>query len=199
MYSIIYADPPWHYNQRWSMKHNKTRFGGGACNHYPLMKTEEIMAMPIANITAPNAALLLWTTFPRLEDGLKVMKAWGFEYKTIGFIWVKTNRVDGKPFFGVGYYSKSNTEPCLLGIRGKMKPVSDSISSVVIHPRMEHSKKPPIIRDRIIELFGDLPRVELFARQEADGWDCHGNEVQNNSKFREGLWQTDRSVQSWSK
>ena len=91
------------------------------------------------------------------------------------------------PFFGVGYYTKSNTEICLLGIKGRMKPVSNYISEVVladefpdyavIAKREKHSKKPDIIRDKITELFGDLPRIELFARQEAEGWDSWGNEV----------------------
>lgn len=176
-YSIIYADPPWWYNKRQAPQNRKTRFGGGACSYYPLMRTPDICAMPVANWAGDNAALFLWTTFPRLEDGLRVMAAWGFTYKTIGFMWVKTNRVDGRPFFGTGYYTKSNTEPCLLGIRGRMKPISNSVSSVIISPRARHSEKPAEARDRIVQLYGDVPRLEMFARQRVDGWDAHGDEV----------------------
>ncbi|MCX4363291.1 MAG: MT-A70 family methyltransferase, partial [Clostridia bacterium] len=95
---------------------------------------------------------------------------------TLGFSWVKTNPKNGKPFFGVGYYAKSNCEICLMGIKGKMKPISNAVSSCVISPRREHSRKPDEVRERIVDLFGNVPRIELFARQNTDGWDCWGNE-----------------------
>ena len=177
-YNIILADTPWHYRDR---RNNHTRFCGGAIGHYPLMKTEEICNLDVGSITAENSALFLWATFPNLEESLKVMKAWGFEYKTLGFSWIKTNKKNGKPFFGIGYYTKSNCEVCLLGIKGKLKPISNKVSSVIISPRKEHSKKPIEVRERIVELFGDLPRIELFARESAEGWDSWGNEIEGES------------------
>lgn len=140
------------------------------------MTLEEIKEIPVGKIAADNCALFLWVTFPRLREGLEVMKAWGFEYKTLGFNWIKTNK-DGTPFFGIGHYTKSNPELCLLGMKGAMKAVDNTVSSVIITPREYHSKKPDIVRDKIVQLFGDLPRVELFARGNFQGWDCLGNEV----------------------
>jgi len=176
-YNIIYADPPWKYNSR---ANHKTRFRGGACGHYDLMTMDEIKALPIEELANDNCVLFLWTTFPYLEDQIKLFSHWGFKYKTLGFSWIKTNPINGNPFFGVGYYAKSNCEVCLMGIKGKMKPISNKVSSVIIAPRREHSKKPDEARNKIVELFGDLPRVELFARQKADGWDSWGNEIESN-------------------
>lgn len=173
-YSIIYADPPWQYNAR---KNTNTRFGGGAMGHYSTMTMEEIKQLPIAHIADKNCALLMWCTFPYLNEQIKLFENWGFEYKTLAFSWTKTNKITGTPFFGIGYYFKSNCEVCLLGVKGKMKPISNKVSSCIISPKEEHSKKPKEARDRIVELFGDVPRIELFARQQVDGWDCWGNEA----------------------
>jgi N6-adenosine-specific RNA methylase IME4 len=147
--------------------------------HYPVMSMKEIKELPISDLALDNAALLLWCTFPQLDEQIKLFNHWGFKYVTVAFNWIKTNKRDGKPFFGIGYYAKSNSEVCLLGIRGKMKPVSNSVSSIVIAPREQHSKKPDIVRDKIVQLFGDLPRVELFARQVTPGWDVIGNGIDN--------------------
>lgn len=173
-YNIIYADPPWKYNARNNLN---TRFGKGAGGHYNLMSYEELEKLPIGNISADNCALFLWTTFPYLDKQIRMFEKWGFTYKTLGFSWIKTNTNNANPFFGIGYYTKSNCEVCLLGVKGKMKPISNKVSSCIISPRQEHSKKPAEVRERIVQLFGDLPRIELFARQHADGWDCWGNEV----------------------
>jgi len=173
-YSIIYVDPPWNYNKR-NNKH--TRFGGGVHSHYQTMSMEDIEKIPVDKLSGDNCALLLWTTFPYLDKQIQLFEKWGFKYKTLGFSWIKLNSKNGKPFFGIGYYSKSNCEVCLLGIKGKMKPITNSISSCVISPKEKHSKKPNEVRDRIVQLFGDLPRIELFARENVLGWDCWGNEV----------------------
>ena len=121
--------------------------------------------------------LVLWTTFPYLKEQISIIERWGFTYKTLGFSWIKTNPKNGKPFFGVGYYAKSNCEVCLLGIKGRMKAVSNKVSSCLISARREHSRKPDEARERIVELFGDIPRIELFAREQVNGWDCWGNQV----------------------
>ena len=141
------------------------------------MSMAEIKALPVGDLAQENCALFLWTTFPYLDEQIKLFDWWGFKYRTVGFTWVKTNPKNGKPFFGVGYYAKSNAEVCLLGIRGKMRPISNRVSSIVIASREEHSKKPDVVRNKIVELFGDLPRIELFARARVDGWDAWGNEV----------------------
>ena len=181
-YEIIYADPPWFYNER---SNPNTRFSRGVHGHYPVMKTKDICQLPVADISGNNCALILWVTFPRLKDGLEVMESWGFRYVTVAFNWFKTN-CDGSPFFGIGYYSKSNTEIALLGIKGKMKPVSNYVSQVIVSPKETHSKKPDLVRTKIVELFGDIPRIELFARTKTEGWDIWGNEVESNISFDEG-------------
>ena len=124
-----------------------------------------------------DCILFMWATFPNLPDALRVIQEWGFTYKTLGFSWIKTNKKNGKYFFGIGYYTKSNAEICLIATKGKPKPISNYVSSVIVSPRREHSRKPDEIRDKIVELVGDMPRIELFARQTVDGWDCWGNEV----------------------
>ena len=142
------------------------------------------MALPIKGIADDNAVLFLWVTFPFLEDQLKVFGAWGFKYKTVGFTWVKLNPKNLGTFFGVGYYTKSNAELCLLGTRGKvLKPATNSISSIVISPRREHSRKPDEVRERIELLYPGINRIELFARQQRLGWDAWGNEVESDITF----------------
>lgn len=170
-YSIIYTDPPWRYNARGN---TKTRFGGGAMGHYETMSLDEIKALPVLDIAGDNSALFMWVTAPQLDRQAGVISAWGFRFVTVAFTWIKTNPKDGRPFFGVGHYTKSNPEFCLLGIRGKMPVASNRVSSVIIAPRREHSRKPDEARDRIVQLFGDVPRVELFARETAPGWESWG-------------------------
>ena len=172
-YNIIYADPPWQYRV-WSKKGS----GGSAESHYPTMSKKEIANLPIQNICEKDSVLLLWVTAPCLLEGIELIKSWGFDYKTIGFTWVKRNKKSPSWFWGMGYYTRANAEICLLATKGKpLKRVSKAVHSVIDTPIEEHSKKPDCARDRITKLFGDLPRIELFARQHADGWDCWGNEV----------------------
>lgn len=171
-YSIIYADPPWAY--LWG----KGKDGGHFApeKHYNTMETDEICALDVKSLRAKNCALFLWATMPELPSAIKVMAAWGFKYKTCGFMWVKV-RKDGVPLMGQGSYSRSNGELCLLGMRGHIKAISHSVPQVVMCPRMGHSVKPPVVRDRIIQLFGDLPKIELFARQRVEGWDAIGQGI----------------------
>lgn len=171
-YKIIYADPPWNY-KTW-------RTGNGTANkHYPTMKIEEIIEMKdtIKKLSDENCVLFLWVTFPCLLEGLRTLYEWGFKYKTCGFTWVKRNKVSDTWFFGLGHWTRANAEICLIATKGTIKRVSSKVSQVVDTHIEEHSKKPAIVRDRIVELVGDLPRIELFARQTTDGWDCWGNEV----------------------
>ena len=171
-YNIIYADPPWQFSS-WSKKAHKH-----VTRHYDTMTIQEIMALPVGEMAADNAVLLMWATFPNLPLALETIKAWGFTYKTCAFTWVKQYRKSLNLFWGMGYYTRSNAEVCLLATKGKPLPrLSHKVHSVIVSPVGEHSKKPDEVRERITQLFGDLPRIELFARQQADGWDCWGNEV----------------------
>ncbi len=173
-YKIIYADPPWKYNSR---HNNKTRFGGGSYCQYNLMTMDEIKKLPLNTLADTNCVLFLWCTFPYLDKQIKLFEHWGFKYRTLGFSWVKINSVNKEPFFGVGYYAKSNAEVCLMGIKGKMKPITNKISSCIIAPRRKHSQKPDEVRDNIVKLFGKIPRIELFSREKVRGWDSWGNEL----------------------
>ncbi len=142
------------------------------------MNKESICALPIKNICEDNAVLLMWITFPKLDWAFEVINAWGFTYKTCAFTWVKLNKKSESLFMGMGYYTRSNAEICLIATKGKpLKRMSHSVHSIIMSHIEEHSKKPNETRERIVELFGDLPRIELFARQHAEGWDCWGNEV----------------------
>jgi len=183
-YQIILADPPWKYHSR---ANHKTRFRGGASGHYPLMEMEDIKALPVEALADKSAILFLWVTFPYLKEQLEVFDAWGFEYKTVGFTWVKLNPNNLGTFFGVGYYTKSNAELCLLGTRGQvLKPARNDIPSVILSPRREHSRKPDEVRQRIELLYPDSNRIELFARRKVDGWDSIGFDVDGRD-IRESL------------
>ena len=171
-YSIIYADPPWRYE----MKNGQ----GVAENHYSTMEIEEICSLPVQEICDKDCVLFLWVTFPKLPEAFRVIKAWGFQYKTVAFVWIKLNRSGKGYFFGMGYWTRSNAEICLLAVRGKPKRVSRKVFQLIASPLQEHSKRPEEVRERIVELMGDLPRIELFARQKSPGWDVWGNEVESS-------------------
>jgi len=168
-YQVIYADPPWAY--LWGTGKDGGNFAPE--KHYKTMSTDEICAVNVKSLRDKNCALFLWATMPTLPDGIKVIQAWGFKYKTCAFAWVKTKK-DGTPLAGMGSYTKSNIEVCLLGMRGHIKAVDKTIPQIVMHERLKHSVKPPVVRDRIEKLFGSISRIELFARQKADGWDAIG-------------------------
>jgi site-specific DNA-methyltransferase (adenine-specific) len=140
------------------------------------MSTEDICNLNIKSLCDKNCVLLLWATMPCLQSALKVLEAWGFKYKTVAFTWIKMGK-NGLPIPGMGSYTKANAELCLLGMRGHIKAVDKTVRQVLLHERLGHSIKPPIIRDKIIQLFGDLPRIELFSRQKVEGWDSVGNEI----------------------
>ena len=172
-YDMIYADPPWKF-----LTYSDKGKGRSAEKHYPTMSKDAIEQLPISKISAKNSVLFLWVTAPCFEQGLELIKAWGYTYKTVAFTWVKLNKKNGKLFMGMGYYTRANAEYCLLATKGKvLERKSKAVPSAVVTPIERHSKKPDVVRERIVALFGDRPRIELFARQHADGWDCWGNEV----------------------
>lgn len=181
-YGIILADPPWAYKV-WSKK----GMGRSAENHYPTMHIEDIRALPVGRLAAKDCALFLWVTMPTLPEALSVIKAWGFTYKTVAFVWIKQNRKSPSLFWGLGHWTRANAELCLLATKGNPKRQSAAVHQVIVSPVEQHSKKPDMIRERIVSLMGDLPRVELFARQRVPGWDAWGNEVTPSPGLAEEL------------
>ncbi|MHB2017728.1 MAG: MT-A70 family methyltransferase [Candidatus Xenobia bacterium] len=188
-YRIVYADPPWEY---------RDRKGGdpALCGYtYPPMTLEDISALPVAKIVQRPAALLLWVTAQHLAEGahVRVAQAWGFELVTKAFCWVKLNPsvppekvaelnatqdVGGDLKSGCGHWVNGNTEDCFIGFTKGRRPerLSKKVKQLVFWPVSDHSAKPPLVRGRIEALLGDLPRVELFARQTASGWDGWGRD-----------------------
>ena len=165
-YSIIYADPPWQYKESW---------GNGQVG-YETMNSKDIYALPVSEITMDQAHLYLWVTNPFLAEGLEVCKSWGFDYKTL-ITWIKTYK-NGKPEMGMGYYFRSCTEHIIFGVKGKMKCQNKITRNMfyAVNSR-NHSQKPNCVKNMIVNCSGDLSRIELFSRQETDGWDSWGNET----------------------
>lgn len=180
-YKIILVDPPWQYN-------DKSMNRGGAERHYKTMSLAEMSRLNVAALADTNeSALCMWVTFPHLETAMGLIKSWGFTSVTCLFNWVKLNKrnqTPEKPFVGMGHYTRSNAEIMLLARRGKTgripKRQTASIRQIQYFPVTAHSAKPPEFRDLLVELFGDVPRVELFAREAAPGWDAWGNEVESS-------------------
>lgn len=185
-YQIVYADPPWKYDD----EQNNDPARGGIT--YPTMTDEQICNLEIPDISSEDCALFLWATMPKLESGLSVVKAWGFRYVTTVFVWVKQNPTSdfrNPQFFypadkeafnlysGLGHWTNSNVEVVLMGRRGSLTRQQKDVKQIILAPRSRHSAKPPETRDRIVRLMGDLPRVELFARETVPGWDAIGNGI----------------------
>ena len=168
-FQVIYADPPWEY------------WGGGYKNqsqHYDVMNYKEIMDIPIQDIAADNCILFLWATSPAFPQALELLEAWGFKYSTIGFVWVKSKKDKTGFAFGCGYWTRANAEYCLIATKGHIERKDAGISQIIYEPKEEHSKKPDIVREKIVQLVGELPRIELFARGKAPkGWENWGNEA----------------------
>ena len=170
-YQIIYADPPWSYE-------DKALAGErGAICKYPVMNAKDLALLPINNLASINSALFLWVTMPKLNEVFDLIQAWGFTYKTVAFTWIKTNKNSMGYFIGMGRWTRANAELCLLATKGKPIRMDASVPQLVVSDVMDHSHKPAIVRGKIVQLMGDLPRIELFARRRVEGWDCWGNEV----------------------
>jgi N6-adenosine-specific RNA methylase IME4 len=174
-YRVIYADPPWTF-----ATYSDKGKGRSAEAHYDCMSVKQIAALPVSAWAADDAVLLLWATDPLLEKALDIVRAWGFEYKTVGFYWAKLNKSQGKLVFdensfftGLGFWTRANPEMCLLATRGKPKRKSSAVKKLVIAPRREHSRKPDEVYDRI-EALCDGPYLEMFARRSRPGWDNWG-------------------------
>ena len=175
-YNIIYADPPWDYGG--------SGFPSLSRRHaYPLMTTEAICALPVRDIAHDNALLFLWAVMSRLPDAFRVIDAWGFSYVSNGFSWVKLYPKSRTPVLGMGYWTRQNVELCLIAKRGRPIRRDTRVSSLVVAPRRRHSQKPDIVRDLIVRICGDVPRIELFARTRTPGWDIWGNELANDCEL----------------
>lgn len=173
-YNIIYADPPWTYDDK--------HCDGNAADQYDTLKLADLCRLPASGIAAKDCVLLMWATYPKIREALFLIDAWGFTYKSIAFQWIKQNKSGNGYFFGLGRWTRGNTEPCLLAVKGKPKRISNAVSQLVFSPLREHSRKPAEVREHIVTLLGDLPRIELFARETAPGWDCWGYEA-HSGKF----------------
>ena len=185
-YSIIYVDPPWDYqDKRNTPCKNNPSGAGGASKHYNTIPINELKKMDIKRISNENCMLFMWATSPFMKEAIELIISWGFKYRTIPFVWIKTTndmlRIRGD---GIGSYTPNNAEYVLLGRKGKYWRNSTKVKQVLLHPKLRHSEKPKEIRRRIVELMGDLSRIELFARQRYEGWDVWGNEVPNEKQER---------------
>lgn len=189
-YAAILADPPWAF-QAWYAGGWRTREDGSKfysspsprAARYETMAAEDIAALPIGRLAAEHCVLFLWGCWPMLRHALQVMDGWGFEYKSCAFSWTKANvrqidmfRDDADPDMLLGYWTRANSEFCLLGTRGKPKRSATDVRQGIIEPRREHSRKPDCVYDRIERLVAG-PYLELFARQKRKGWDVWGNET----------------------
>lgn len=144
------------------------------------MSLDELCNLPIKDIAAEDCALFLWVTLPMLYESARLLQAWGFQYKTVAFVWLKQNKKSDSLFWGLGHWTRANAEICILATKGHPKRQSASVHQIIISHIEEHSKKPAEARERIVQLMGELPRIELFARQSTPGWDVWGNEVDSS-------------------
>jgi len=173
MNKIIYADPPWTYRDKC---HAGKR---GAGYKYRLMTIDELIGLRpfIDSIAAPDCLLAMWWVPPQPLEALQLVSAWGFTLKTMkGFTWHKLTKT-GRDHFGMGNYTRANTEDCLFAVRGKPKRISAAVPQLIHAPLREHSRKPDEARDRLVQMMGSVPRIELFARQKHSGWRVWGDEV----------------------
>lgn len=186
-YGAILADPPWRF-ATWNKatavqkRGSKTTYFASVA-HYPTMTTEEISALPVSALAGADSVLFMWIVWPMLKDALSLIEAWGFEYKTCAFCWMKANASQVDLFADaiiprmlMGYWTRANSEVCLLATRGKPKRLNADVRQGIVEPIREHSRKPGGIHERIERLVAG-PYVELFARQTRPGWASWGNEV----------------------
>lgn len=174
-YQVIYADPPWSFNSKKTGGSMKS----GALAQYDTMSIEDLKAMPVEAITTDDAILIMWYVGSQPQEALDLAKAWGFTVKNMnGFVWDKLT-VKGNPVFGLGFYTRAGSESALIAIKGKAgNLIADHSVRAVRKAKVgAHSQKPAVFRDDIVQMCGDVPRLEMFARQSAQGWDCFGNEV----------------------
>ena len=186
LYGAIYADPPWHFKIR-----SPKGEGRSATQDYQCMSLDEICALPVQAIAAPDCALFIWITDPMLPTAFKVIEAWGFTYKTVGFTWAKTNSKSPGYFTGMGYWTRANPEQCILATRGSPRRKAKDVRQLIVAPRQGHSRKPDEVRSRIERLV-DGPYLELFARQSTPGWSTWGDQPTLFDQVKEKTPATDQ-------
>lgn len=179
MYEVIYCDPPWDYKGQTQHNGKGGKDTGGAKSHYNTVKLSDLKKLNVPSICSDNCIIFMWATSPHLDQAIELMKAWGFSWATIGFVW---DKVKVNP----GFYTMSQCEICLIGKKGKIpKPRgARNIRQYLRHKREEHSKKPDVIRHRIYKMFPDQKKIELFSREKVIGWDCWGNEVNSDINLK---------------
>lgn len=185
-YGAILADPPWHFDV-WSLNPDDKKVRH-MTRHYQTMDCSQINAMPVKELAAPSCVLFMWVIWPMLEHGLHAIGSWGFKYKTCAFAWIKADGTQVDMFsddvpvqMGTGYWTRANSEVCLLATRGQPKRVDSGVRQAIIERRREHSRKPDCVHKRIEQLVAG-PYLELFARAPRSGWDVWGNQT---TKFAE--------------
>jgi N6-adenosine-specific RNA methylase IME4 len=188
-FGAILADPPWHFAV-WSLE--KTGRARHPSTHYQTMSTAELIALPIGELAAEDCVLFVWISWPMLEHALELIGAWGFKYKTCAFAWIKADNTQPDLFAGdmpadmkLGYWTRANSEVCLLATRGKPKRLDAGVRQGIIEPAREHSRKPDGVHGRIERLVAG-PYLELFARRRRPGWTIWGNEVDRFPELVEG-------------
>lgn len=179
-YHIIYCDPPWKFGSKELQKYNGQRFRPLE-EVYNTEKTTSMCDWPVKDITEKDCAIFMWATDAHIEDAIQLMRAWGFKYVTVAFIWEKVTK-NGKRVANLGAWTMKNCELCLFGTKGAMLQYkkSNNVQQLVTAERTEHSRKPAEVRRRIEELFGDISRIELFARGKVEGWDVWGDEAEGD-------------------
>ncbi len=176
-YQIVYADPPWSFQR----KITGGSMTSGASAKYNVMSVDELCNIPVDIISSPEGFLFMWWIAAMPEKAIEVVDAWGFKLKTMtAFSWIKKT-VHGKDFFGMGHYTRQQQEHCLVATKGSPRVVSHSVRQNIREVNIKHSRKPDAVRNSIIQLAGDLPRIELFAREKIDGWDSWGDELNGNT------------------
>lgn len=189
-YSLVLADPPWAFQTFTSKGRTPTQKKfHEAEDHYPTMSLTEMAALPVSALVNKHAALAMWVVGSHLDEAIELGRAWGFEFTTDLFCWMKQKLIDAnqpdlftgdipEPRISMGYYTRKQKEDCLLFTRGRGLPVlAHDVRQVIVAPSTGHSRKPPEQYARLGRLFGDVPRIEIFARNTAPGWDAWGNEV----------------------
>lgn len=172
-YQVLYADPAWDYNGK--EQHNKKTSNMSVKDHYPTMTLSAMKELNIKSICDKDCILFMWSSSPHLKQAIELMEAWGFEYKTIAFVWEKQKT-------NPGYYTLSQCEICIVGKRGKFPEGRGSRKErqFISELRGKHSAKPVEVRERIVRMFPSQKKLELFAREKTDGWDVWGNEVEGS-------------------
>lgn len=173
-YDVIYADPPWQFNSKRAGGNMKS----GASQKYDVMSISDLKKMPVNKLANDNCLLVMWWVGAMPQEAIDLVNAWGFKLKNMNsFVWNKLT-VKGKPFFGMGYYTRAGSESAIIAIKGKPKIVNHGVRAVISAKVGRHSEKPNEFRQTISKLAGkDTRKIELFARQRFDGWDSFGNEL----------------------